>query len=157
MNAEGGDGGDFVSITKCKEEQQQIDETGKYSLDSRMKEIIQENEEQDASKAHNKAMRDAATVTDEMKEEVMGLLELLGVPYMVAPMEAEAQCAELERLNLVEGTITDDSDAFVFGSHNVYKNIFQDVRYTLHYLLHPRSLFLILFGANFVVVVFYYY
>ncbi len=116
-----------------------MDETGKYPLDSRMKEIIQENEEQDASKAHNKAMRDAATVTDEMKEEVMGLLELLGVPYMVAPMEAEAQCAELERLNLVVGTITDDSDTFVFGSHNVYKNIFQDVRYTLHYTLPTTS------------------
>ncbi len=131
---EGDDCGDFVS-SECKEEQQ-TEERVKYQVGgSSIRELMKEREEeeQDAYKAHAKALRDADTVTDEMREEVMELLELLGVPYMVAPMEAEAQCVELERLNLVKGTITDDSDALVFGSCNVYKNIFEDVRYIVHY------------------------
>jgi DNA excision repair protein ERCC-5 len=80
-----------------------------------------------------RSARDADSVTDEMREDVMALLDDLGVPYIVAPMEAEAQCAALELAGLVEGTITDDSDAFCFGAKKVYKNIFDDKKYVEAY------------------------
>jgi exonuclease 1 len=42
------------------------------------------------------------------------------VPYVVAPYEADAQLAYLERLGIVDGIITEDSDLLVFGCKNVY-------------------------------------
>jgi exonuclease 1 len=41
------------------------------------------------------------------------------VPYVVAPYEADAQLAYLERIGLVNGIITEDSDLLVFGCQNV--------------------------------------
>jgi DNA excision repair protein ERCC-5 len=43
-------------------------------------------------------------------------------------MEAEAQCATLNRNNLCDGSITEDSDIILFGSKKVYKNIFNQKR-----------------------------
>ena len=52
------------------------------------------------------------------------LLQLFGIPFVVSPMEAEAQCATLNTTNLCDGSITEDSDIMLFGGENVYKNIF---------------------------------
>jgi exonuclease-1 len=41
------------------------------------------------------------------------------VPYVVAPYEADAQLAYLERIGLVDGIITEDSDLLVFGCRTV--------------------------------------
>ena len=54
------------------------------------------------------AARDADHVTDEMRRDVLHLLQLFGLPFLVSPMEAEAQCATLEQLKLVDGVVTDD-------------------------------------------------
>lgn len=39
--------------------------------------------------------------------------------YVVAPYEADAQMAFMEREGLVDGIITEDSDMLVFGCRNV--------------------------------------
>jgi DNA excision repair protein ERCC-5 len=73
--------------------------------------------------------RDSDEVSDRMIDDVIELLQLFGVPYIVSPMEAEAQCATLEQLKLVDGIITDDSDVFLFGGQCVYKNIFEERKF----------------------------
>lgn len=48
-------------------------------------------------------------------------------------MEAEAQCAFLDQISLTEGTITDDSDIWLFGGQKVYKNFFDNRKYVLQF------------------------
>lgn len=58
---------------------------------------------------------------------------MFGVPYLVAPMEAEAQCAFLDAIDLTDGTITDDSDIWLFGGRTVYKNFFNQSKYVMEF------------------------
>lgn len=80
-----------------------------------------------------KEKRDSDEVTTEMIVEVQDLLSRFGIPYITAPMEAEAQCAELLSLKLVDGIITDDSDVFLFGGTKIYKNMFHERNYVEYY------------------------
>ncbi|KAF2454265.1 hypothetical protein BDY21DRAFT_267496, partial [Lineolata rhizophorae] len=81
-----------------------------------------------------KDRRDADEVTQTMVTECQELLSLFGLPYITAPMEAEAQCAELAHLGLVDGIVTDDSDAMLFGATRVYKNLFNAAKFVECYL-----------------------
>ncbi|KAG2261328.1 hypothetical protein Bca52824_068407 [Brassica carinata] len=82
-----------------------------------------------------KLERNAESVSSEMFAEIQELLQIFGLPYIIAPMEAEAQCAFMEQSNLIDGIVTDDSDVFLFGARSVYKNIFDDRKYVETYFM----------------------
>ncbi|KAL2320099.1 hypothetical protein Fmac_029068 [Flemingia macrophylla] len=82
-----------------------------------------------------KLERNAESVNSELFTECQELLQMFGLPYIIAPMEAEAQCAYLEHEKLVDGVVTDDSDVLLFGARNVYKNIFDDRKYVETYFM----------------------
>jgi len=75
------------------------------------------------------AQRDSDEITHSMVVQIQTLLRHFGIPYITAPMEAEAQCAKLAELGLVDGIITDDSDVFLFGGTQCFKNIFNDAKF----------------------------
>ncbi|XP_015280645.1 PREDICTED: DNA repair protein complementing XP-G cells, partial [Gekko japonicus] len=90
--------------------------------------------EQNALRAQKQQQeRIAATVTGQMFLESQELLRLFGIPYIEAPMEAEAQCAVLDLTDQTSGTITDDSDIWLFGARHVYKNFFSQKKYVEYY------------------------
>ena len=71
----------------------------------------------------NRSARISSEVTPEIISEVQQLLQYFGIPFIVCPSEAEAQCAMLEQLKLTDGTITDDNDVFLFGGQRVYRRV----------------------------------
>ncbi|KAG9448758.1 hypothetical protein H6P81_008723 [Aristolochia fimbriata] len=99
-------------------------------------EILRLRQEQETlGDEQRKLERNAESVSSEMFTECQELLQMFGLPYIIAPMEAEAQCAYMELANLVDGVITDDSDVFLFGARSVYKNIFDDRKYVETYFM----------------------
>ncbi|SPO28311.1 related to RAD2 - structure-specific nuclease of the nucleotide excision repairosome [Ustilago trichophora] len=79
--------------------------------------------------------RSEEDITKQMAQEIQMMLRLFGLPYITAPMEAEAQCAELVSRRLVDGIITDDSDVFLFGGTRIYKNMFNNNKIVECFLL----------------------
>lgn len=53
-------------------------------------------------------------VTREQNQEAKKLLELMGIPYVDAPCEAEAQCAELARKGKVFAAASEDMDTICY-------------------------------------------
>lgn len=90
-------------------------------------------ERRDLENERNRQDRMGAVINQTMHSECQELLRLFGIPYIIAPMEAEAQCAFLDSARLTHGTITDDSDIWLFGGRTVYKNFFEQNKHVLKF------------------------
>jgi flap endonuclease-1 len=62
-------------------------------------------------------------VTKEHNNEAKELLKLMGVPYVEAASEAEAQCAAMVKAGKVFGVATEDMDALTFGSNVLLRHM----------------------------------
>ncbi|XP_065167161.1 flap endonuclease 1 [Atheta coriaria] len=62
-------------------------------------------------------------VTKQHAEDCKTLLKLMGIPYVEAPCEAEAQCAALVKAGKVFGTATEDMDALTFGTNVLLRHM----------------------------------
>ncbi|ORZ03865.1 PIN domain-like protein [Syncephalastrum racemosum] len=62
-------------------------------------------------------------VTQEHNDECKKLLKLMGIPYVEAPCEAEAQCAELARAGKVYAAASEDMDTLTFRSPTLLRHL----------------------------------
>lgn len=72
------------------------------------------------SKEALEQFRKCVDVTPEMAFAVIQALEAAQVDFVVAPYEADAQLAYLEKKGIVDGIVTEDSDLLVFGCQRVW-------------------------------------
>ncbi|KAJ1513495.1 Elongation of fatty acids protein 2 [Coelomomyces lativittatus] len=90
---------------------------------------LEEAIEKGATEDIDKFSRRTVKVTRVHTEECKRLLTLMGVPYLDAPSEAEAQCAALCREGLVYATGSEDMDTLTFGSPILLRHLtFSDAR-----------------------------
>ena len=94
--------------------------------------------------------------------ECKKLLNLLGVPYVDAPDEAEKYCVFLYKKNIVDYVVTDDTDVLTFGGYSVLKtsikNNIQEIDFNillkkLEYSLDKFIDFCILSGCDYLTYV----
>ncbi|KAK9446937.1 PIN domain-like protein [Limtongia smithiae] len=64
----------------------------------------------------DKFARRTVRVTKEQNEEAKKLLKLMGIPYVDAPCEAEAQCAALAKAGKVYAAASEDMDTLCFAA-----------------------------------------
>jgi flap endonuclease-1 len=79
-------------------------------------EAAEEAKETGTAEEVEKFSRRTVRVTREHNDECKRLLTLMGVPYIVAPTEAEAQCAVLARAGKVYAAASEDMDTLCFDS-----------------------------------------
>ncbi|KAK4697098.1 exonuclease 1, partial [Lecanoromycetidae sp. Uapishka_2] len=76
------------------------------------------------SQAHLELQK-AIDVTPEMARQLIDELKKIGVNYVVAPYEADAQLAYLERSGIIQGMLSEDSDLLVFGAKRLLTKLDQ--------------------------------
>jgi len=76
----------------------------------------QEAKETGTAEDVEKFSRRTVRVTREHNQEAQRLLTLMGIPYIVAPTEAEAQCAVLARAGKVYAAASEDMDTLTFNA-----------------------------------------
>ncbi|CAG8480671.1 16927_t:CDS:2 [Racocetra fulgida] len=74
----------------------------------------------DGNPPQEKGRGDVGLLVKEMRDDWKRFLQDLGLCYVEAPGEAEAQCAILEMRGLVYAVVTDDLDSIALSRHACY-------------------------------------
>lgn len=88
----------------------------RFQRKSEAQESHEEAKETGTAEDVEKFSRRTVRVTREHNEEARRLLKLMGVPFIIAPTEAEAQCAVLARAGKVYAAASEDMDTLTFNS-----------------------------------------
>ncbi|MBN2154107.1 MAG: flap endonuclease-1 [Candidatus Lokiarchaeota archaeon] len=85
----------------------------------------EEAKEEGAVEEARKYSEAGAHIEKHMIPECKRLFELMGIPYVEAPSEGEAQAAHLVNKNDVYTAVSQDYDCFLFGARSLLRNLTQ--------------------------------
>ncbi|KAK4548989.1 Elongation of fatty acids protein 2 [Oleoguttula mirabilis] len=88
----------------------------RFQRKSEAQEAQEEAKETGTAEDVEKFSRRTVRVTREHNAEAQRLLKCMGIPYIIAPTEAEAQCAVLARAGKVYAAASEDMDTLTFNS-----------------------------------------
>ncbi|KAF2174216.1 hypothetical protein M409DRAFT_62322 [Zasmidium cellare ATCC 36951] len=88
----------------------------RFQRKSEAQESHEEAKETGTAEEVEKFSRRTVRVTREHNAEAQRLLKLMGIPYIIAPTEAEAQCAVLARGGKVYAAASEDMDTLTFDA-----------------------------------------
>lgn len=88
----------------------------RFARKSEANEAHEEAKETGTAEDVEKFSRRTVRVTREHNEECRRLLKLMGIPFIIAPTEAEAQCAVLARAGKVYAAASEDMDTLTFNA-----------------------------------------
>ncbi len=71
----------------------------------------------------NRFSKRTVRMTDTHKEDCRRLLELMGLPVIQAPSEAEAQCAAMASAGVVYAAASEDMDTLTFGAPRLLRRL----------------------------------
>ena len=71
-----------------------------------------------------------------MENDLIKMLDLMGIPHIKAKNEADSLLAYMEINKYIDGVISDDTDIIIFGTNNLYKNVSTHVKTTKSSIQH---------------------
>ncbi len=92
----------------------------KIAKEKAIQEWIEALLKEDYRKAFSKAVV-TGKITEDILESSKRLLDLLGIPYIQAPSEAEAQAAYMSSIGIAWACATKDYDAILFGAPRIVR------------------------------------
>lgn len=104
-----------------------VSDAGRAQLVERLQAEV-ESLRAEANPAHS------TSLDNELLEDFRSLLTLMNIPWLVAPGEAEAQCAHLQRTGQVDAVISDDNDTLLYGATRLYRHFFSQGQRIVLYL-----------------------
>jgi flap endonuclease-1 len=83
-----------------------------------------------------KYLKRSVYITKQQIEDCKYLLNLMGIPFVEAPEEADSELAYLCKTNLVYAVLTEDMDILTFGSPRIIRNLSTSSK---NYLLESKK------------------
>lgn len=105
--------------TELKERTHKERTAAKTAAMEKWRKALEEERLEDARKYAQATSR----LTREMVDETKALLDALGVPWVQAPGEGEAQAVEMARQGLAYAVASQDYDALLFGAPRLVRNL----------------------------------